>query len=92
MIRKFVLFTGRKIRKLARAGRLKSRKLFGRDVPVEEEDSSVLLSDTVSFEPISPAVAKQEAPEKRPRTPQRQMDRQGKKRVWTLEQFEEQVS
>jgi hypothetical protein len=40
MIRKFVLSAGRKIRKLARAGGLQSKNLFGKRKPDESEAAS----------------------------------------------------
>ena len=90
MIKKFVLSAGRKIRKLARAGRLHSSRLFGRrakgdggveDLPVQQEqDVRGDLEQQADDRQVRPA-------RKRRKRNGRPTPVEGPDTGWTLEQF-----
>jgi ATP-dependent RNA helicase RhlB len=90
MIKKFVLSAGRKIRKLARAGSLHSKRLFGRKkleeagdaaLPDEPEVRSVVAADERAEAPLDQPVKK-----KRPRNRPRPASEK-EKSDWTLDLF-----
>ncbi|RPH41550.1 MAG: DEAD/DEAH box helicase [Desulfobulbaceae bacterium] len=92
MIRKFVLSAGRKIRKLARAGRLRSQKLFSREVSGEAAIAPAVVPGAIETEspivPVSQPEPPREGVVRKPRTQQRQTARPEEKAAWTLDAFE----
>lgn len=92
MIRKFVLSAGRKIRKLARAGRLKSQKLFSREVPDETVVVPAVLPGVIETGASIASVSQPEPPRagvvRKPRTQQRQAVRPEENTTWNLDAFE----
>jgi ATP-dependent RNA helicase RhlB len=93
MIRKFVLSAGRKIRKLARAGGLQSKNLFGKRKPEEIEAAIEAPPETPAMPEQAVAavelpVGLEELPEKKKRTGGRRPAAEEEKSDWTLDQFE----
>ena len=93
MIRKFVLSAGRKIRKLARAGGLHPKNLFGKRKPEEKEAAIEAPAETPAMPEQALAAMEQpagleEQPEKKKRTGGRRPAAEEEKSPWALDQFE----
>lgn len=90
MIKKFVLSAGRKIRKLARAGGLHSKRLFARKkmeevgatAPPDEQELQVLVSSEERVEGLQAQPEKKKRPRNRPRPAS-----EAEKNDWSLDQF-----